>query len=98
MHASRKAGGIAAAAHAKKLSAKEMERKEVASEAASLEKSDAAIAASIYDHSVPAGAKSSPRSVHSPALSTTKSAPKAGRVGTAGGQGGQGGQSHNRRQ
>ena len=98
LHASRKAGGIAAAAHAKKLSAKEMERKEVASEAASLEKSDAAIAASIYDHSVPAGAKSSPRSVHSPALSTTKSAPKAGRVGTAGGQGGQGGQSHNRRQ
>jgi len=42
---------VAASALPKKLSAKQLEQQEVKSEAASLEKSDAAIAASIFDHS-----------------------------------------------
>ena len=52
-HGSKSATKVAAAALPARASAKELEAQEVASEAASLEKSDAAIAASIYDHAAP---------------------------------------------
>ena len=60
LHAETHAAGSKVPA-GKKLTAKQLEEQEVKSEAISLEKADAAIAASIYDHSKPVSSKAAAR-------------------------------------